>query len=91
MKRKANSRSAEKRARIAKVRALRNASRKSAMKTAIKRFEAALAEGNKEDIEVTFKKAVRLIDKVAAKGIIHPNARNRKKSQLARKLNQAQL
>ncbi|MFY9139581.1 MAG: 30S ribosomal protein S20 [Thermacetogeniaceae bacterium] len=87
----ANSRSAEKRARIAKVRALRNASRKSAMKTAIKRFEAALAEGNKEDIEVTFKKAVRLIDKVAAKGIIHPNARNRKKSQLARKLNQAQL
>ncbi|HHY40366.1 MAG TPA: 30S ribosomal protein S20 [Syntrophaceticus sp.] len=87
----ANIRSAEKRARIAKVRALRNASRKSAMKTAIKRFEAALAEGNKEDIEATFKKAVRLIDKIAAKGIIHPNARDRKKSQLARKLNQAQL
>ncbi|MDR9755451.1 MAG: 30S ribosomal protein S20 [Thermacetogeniaceae bacterium] len=87
----ANIRSAEKRARIAKVRALRNASQKSAMKTAIKKFEAALADGNKDDVEATFKKAVHLIDKVAAKGIIHPNARNRKKSQLARKLNQAQL
>ena len=78
----ANIRSAEKRARIAKVRALRNASQKSAMKTAIKKFEAALADGNKDDVEATFKKAVHLIDKVAAKGIIHPNARNRKKSQL---------
>ena len=87
----ANIRSAEKRARIAKVRALRNASRKSAMKTAIKRFEAALAEGNEEAIEATLKKAVHLIDKIAAKGTIHPNARDRKKSQLARKLNQAQL
>lgn len=85
----ANIRSAEKRARIAKVRTLRNASQKSAMKTAIKKFEAALAEGDKESIEADFRRAVHLIDKVAAKGIIHPNARNRKKAQLARMLNQA--
>jgi small subunit ribosomal protein S20 len=86
----ANIKSAEKRARTAKVRTLRNASQKSAMKTAIKRFDASLAEGNAEDIEASFKKAVRTVDKVAAKGIIHPNARDRKKAQLAKKLNSAQ-
>lgn len=84
----ANIRSAIKRARIARVRTLRNASHKSAMKTAIKKFEAALAAGDPENVDSTYKKAIRLIDKVAVKGIIHPNARNRKKSQLARKLNQ---
>ncbi|HHV35896.1 MAG TPA: 30S ribosomal protein S20 [Syntrophomonadaceae bacterium] len=85
----ANIKSAEKRARIAKVRTLRNTSRKSSVKTAIKRFEASLAEGDKENIEANFKRAIRLIDKAATKGVIHPNVRNRKKAQLAKKLNQA--
>jgi small subunit ribosomal protein S20 len=86
----ANIKSAEKRARSTKVRTLRNASQKSAMKTAIKRFEASLAEGNTENIEANFRKAIHSIDKVAGKGIIHPNARDRKKAQLAKKLNRAQ-
>ncbi|MGB4504902.1 MAG: 30S ribosomal protein S20 [Syntrophaceticus sp.] len=86
----ANIKSAEKRVRIAKVRTLRNKSQKSAMKTAIKRFETSLAEGDRENIEASFKNAIRSIDKVAAKGIIHPNARDRKKAQLAKKLNKAQ-
>ncbi|HHY30438.1 MAG TPA: 30S ribosomal protein S20 [Syntrophaceticus sp.] len=86
----ANIKSAEKRARIAKTRTLRNTSRKSAMKTAVKRFEASLAEQDNEKIEANFKKAIQLIDKAAVKGIIHPNARDRKKAQLAKKLNQAQ-
>jgi small subunit ribosomal protein S20 len=86
----ANIKSAEKRARIAKTRTLRNTSRKSAMKTAVKRFEASLAEQDNEKIEANFKKAIQLIDKAAVKGIIHPNARDRKKAQLTKKLNQAQ-
>ena len=86
----ANIKSAEKRARIAKTRTLRNTSRKSAMKTAVKRFEASLAEQDNEKIEANFKKAIQLIDKAAVKDIIHPNARDRKKAQLAKKLNQAQ-
>jgi small subunit ribosomal protein S20 len=81
----ANIKSAEKRARIAKTRTLRNTSRKSAMKTAVKRFEASLAEQDNEKIEANFKKAIQLIDKAAVKGIIHPNARDRKKAQLAKK------
>lgn len=59
------------------------------MKTAIKRFEAALATGDSENINTAYKNAVRMIDKVTAKGILHPNARDRKKSQLARKVSQA--
>lgn len=85
----ANTKSAIKRAKTARKRQLRNASYKSAMKTAIKKFEAALAAGDRENLEATYKKAIRLIDKVATKGVIHPNTRDRKKSKLARKLNQA--
>lgn len=85
----ANSKSAEKRARNAKVRTMRNTARKSAMKTAIKRFEASLAEGDNEKIGISFKKAIHLIDKAATKGIIHPNARDRKKARLSKKLSQA--
>ncbi|NPV29246.1 MAG: 30S ribosomal protein S20 [Firmicutes bacterium] len=82
----AKNRSAMKKARIARIRTLRNASRKSAMKTAIKRFEEALASGEETRVEAAFKNAIRLIDKTASKGIIHPNLRDRKKAQLARKL-----
>ncbi|MDH7577238.1 MAG: 30S ribosomal protein S20 [Bacillota bacterium] len=82
----AKNRSAMKKARLAKIRTLRNASQKSAMKTAVKRFEDALAAGDQTKIEATFKTATRLIDKVASKGVIHPNSRDRKKAQLARRL-----
>lgn len=84
----AKNRSAMKRVRIAKIRTLRNSSYKSAMKTAIKKFEEALKTGDKEIINATFKTATKLVDKVASKGIIHPNKRDRKKSQLARKYNE---
>ncbi len=86
----ANIKSAEKRARIAKVRTVRNIARKSAMKTAVKRFESSLSEQSIEEIQANFKKATQLIDKAAAKGILHPNARDRKKAQLTKKLNQVQ-
>lgn len=85
----AKNRSAMKRARLALVRARRNASQKSAMKTAIKKFEESLAAGDRARVEATYKTAIRLVDKTAAKGIIHPNLRDRKKAQLTRKLNQA--
>ncbi len=82
----AKNRSAMKKAQLAKIRTLRNASQKSAMKTAIRRFEEAIATRDQTKIEATFKTATRLIDKVAAKGIIHPNFRDRKKAQLARRM-----
>jgi len=84
----AKSRSALKRIRIAEKRRKRNSAYKSMMKTAIKRFEEALRLGNHEKIEATFRKAMRLIDKITSKGVIHPNKRDRKKAQLARKFNE---
>lgn len=83
----ANNRSAIKRARLALVRARRNAARKSAMKTAIKKFEQSLTSGDRAMITTAYKTAIKLIDKTAAKGVIHPNKRDRKKAQLTRKLN----
>jgi small subunit ribosomal protein S20 len=82
----AKNRSAMKRAELSKERAVRNTSQRSAMKTAIKKFEEAAASGDKTTLDTTFNNATRLVDKAAAKGILHPNARDRKKSQLAKKL-----
>jgi small subunit ribosomal protein S20 len=81
----AKNNSAIKRAELSKERAVRNASQRSAMKTAIRKFEEAL-KGNQADLDAAFTKATRLVDKAAAKGIVHPNTRDHKKAQLARKL-----
>ncbi len=81
----AKNRSAMKRAELSKERALRNSSQKSAMKTAIKKFEEALAGSDQASLESSYAKATRLVDKAAASGIVHPNNRDRKKAQLARK------
>jgi small subunit ribosomal protein S20 len=80
----AKNRSAIKRADLSKERAVRNASQRSAMKTAIRKFEEAL-KGDQAGLDAAFTKATRLVDKAAAKGIVHPNNRDHKKAQLARK------
>ena len=59
---------------------------KSEYKTAVKKFELAVAEGNK-DAENLFKDAVKKIDGACSKGIIKKNTASRKKSNLAKKLN----
>ncbi len=58
---------------------------KSRMKTAMRRFEESLKRGDAEEAHVNMKKAVRMIDKAVAKGVIHKNNAARKKSQLMRK------
>lgn len=84
----ANIKSALKRAQIARIRTTKNAAYKSMMKTAIRRFETTL-KGDVETAKQTLVKAVRIIDKLVSKGIIHKNTAARKKSRLARKLNKA--
>jgi small subunit ribosomal protein S20 len=85
----AKNRSAMKRAQLGEIRALANASRKSALKTAVKKFDESLAEGDHAKIDSTFKSAIKLIDKAASQGLIHPNLRDRKKAQIAKRLNVA--
>ena len=82
----ANIKSAIKRARITKDENLRNRMDKSALKTSIRRFDESVEAGDKEATEKAYLSAVKTVDQSAAKGIIHKNAANRKKAQLAKKL-----
>lgn len=68
----------------------KNAAEKSAVRTAAKKVEAQVAEGNKVEAEVTLKKASSLLDKAAQSGVISKNAAARKKSKLAKKVNAAE-
>lgn len=84
-----NIKSAKKRVLVTETKTLRNKSAKTAMKTALKKYDAAIAEGNKEEITAAYKLAVKSVDQTAAKGIIKDNTAARKKSQLTKKLNAA--
>lgn len=83
-----NIKSAKKRMKVTAEKTLRNKRVKSAMKTDIKKFDAAARAGSEDRTEL-FRKASGAVDKAASKGIIHRNKANRKKSQLAKRLNQA--
>ena len=80
-----NIKSAKKRVLVAEARNARNKANKSALKTAIKKFEAAAVEGNRTEAEGTYKVAVKAIDKAAAKGLLHKNNAAHKKSALTLK------
>ena len=60
---------------------------KSALKPTLKKFEAAVAEGNKEQADSAYTAAVKSIDQAVKKGIIHKNNAARKKSSIALKMN----
>ena len=81
----ANIKSAMKRAKTSVGENLRNRMDKSELKTAIRRFDEALASGDKEAAETAYLAAVKTVDQSAAKGVIHKNAADRKKAQLAKK------
>lgn len=81
----ANIKSAKKRVKVAKIRNERNKARNSALKTAIKKANAAI-ESNAADKEVLVRAAVKKIDQAAAKGLIHKNNAARKVSALSAKL-----
>ena len=79
--------SAKKRVRITEKRTLINRSNKSALRTAIKRFETAVANGDVNLAKVELVKAESTIDKSVKKGIIHKNNAARKKSRLQKLYN----
>ena len=65
----------------------KNKADKSVLKTNLKKFDAAVAEGNREAAESAYKVAVKTVDRAAAKGIIHANNAAHKKSRMAIALN----
>lgn len=76
----ANIKSAKKRARQAEGRRQHNASRRSMMRTYVKRVIAAIASGDKESASAAFKEAVPVLDVAAQGGLIHMNKAARHKS-----------
>lgn len=84
----ANIKSAKKRVLVSRANYERNKSYRSALRTALKKAEAAI-EAKAADAAETVKVAVRKLDQAQAKGIMHKNAVARKKSQLANRLNRA--
>ena len=65
----------------------KNKAEKSALKTTLKKFEAALASGDKAAAEAAYKAAVKAVDQAIGKGIMNKNAAARKKSSMTLKLN----
>lgn len=83
------SKSAEKQARVASRRRLRNKSVRSEIKTGITRAEKLIFTGELEEAQKAVVAAVSSLDKAASKGILHANNAARRKARLLKKLNQA--
>ncbi len=82
-----NIKSAKKRVKVTETKTLQNKMFKSAMKTSIKKYKAAIEAGNKELAAQTYLEAVGMVDRAVSKGIIHKNNAARKKSQYTKLLN----
>ena len=82
-----NIKSAKKRVRTSAVRAERNKSVKSAVKTDIKKVEAAIAAKDKAAAQEALFVATSSIQKACNKGIFHKNTAARKISRLTKAVN----
>ena len=78
----ANSAQARKRARQAETTRQRNASQKSALRTAVKKVKKAIASGDKSAAAEVYRQSQAVIDRVADKRIVHKNLASRTKSRL---------
>ena len=83
-----NIKSAMKRVKVSKKKNLRNRMVKSGVKTAVKKYQAALAEGI-APAGAQLSATTSAIDKAVSKGVMHKNTANRKKARLAKALAKA--
>ncbi len=83
-----NIKSAKKRVLIAEARNERNRAARSALRTSIKKADAAI-EAKAEDMGEVVKAAVKKIDMAASKGLLHKNTAAHKKSNLVVRMNKA--
>ena len=79
----ANSAQARKRARQAEVTRERNASMKSALRTAVKKVRKSIATGDKAAAMKTLQESQAVMDRIADKKIVHKNMVSRTKSRLS--------
>lgn len=81
-----NIKSAKKRVKVIAVKTARNKAGRSALKTELKKANAAIESGA-ENKEEAVRAAVKKIDQAVAKGLLHKNTAARRKSALAKKAN----
>lgn len=85
----ANTESAKKRIRQNQKRRALNRWRLRNMRTAIKAFDKALADGDLGQAADHFRAASAVVDKTAQKGVIHRNQAARRKSRMCARLKKA--
>jgi len=82
-----NIKSAIKRVKTSEKRRALNASQKSALRSAVKSADQAIAGTDVDAAKAALIAATKKLDKAVTKGLIHKNAASRKKSRLAKRLN----
>ncbi|HIX78140.1 MAG TPA: 30S ribosomal protein S20 [Candidatus Fusicatenibacter intestinigallinarum] len=83
----ANIKSAKKRILVNQTKAARNKSIRSAVKTSMKKVEAAVAANDKAAANAALTDAISTISKAASKGVYHKNNAARKVSRLSKAVN----
>ena len=83
--------SAEKAARTAERKRLRNKSLKSATKTRLTGAVKLITANQLEEAQKAVASAISALDRDVKKGVIHPNTAARRKSRLMKKLNKAKI
>ncbi len=64
----------------------RNKAVKSTVRTSLKNIDAALVEGNLENIDALYLETTKVLDKASTKGVIHKNKVSRTKSRLHKRI-----
>lgn len=82
-----NIKSAIKRVSVIEKKTLQNNMIKTGYRTAVRKVETAISEGNSEEAKKLFVDATKKIDQACTKGVIKKNTAARKKSNLAKKIN----
>ena len=78
----ANIQSSKKKNRQRITREARNASQKSAMRTAVKKLRAAIAAKDSKQTDALLKEATKLIARLGGRGVIKPRTASREVSRL---------
>ena len=84
----ANIKSAKKRILVSNAKALRNRMLKTQLKTVIKKYDLAVASGDKVAASEAYRLAVKKVDQAVAHGILHKNNAAHKKSAFTKKFNE---
>lgn len=82
-----NIKSAKKRVKVTEVKNLRNRMVKSKVRTAFKKFDAAVEAKDAAAAQAAYSQAVRAVDKAAGKGVYPKTTASRYKSRMALRMN----